>query len=243
MRRCLLVLVVVTGLWLGSPTPAAACSCIGDLIQAHEQMPFEIVFVGRVVDSGVSNVTAEWSDPPLPGLALRFEVDTVRVGEVGSHVVVHTPGGGAGGGNCAIGVVSGSQLVVGTRDDQGYLRGGLCSIVPLRIAPTALSMDEGFGPEREPDPAIPAEPLDAGVARPPDPEDAGSVAVYEALDGELDFSTTTTIVTSPDADTDAALAENGEEEGSDSRPWFLYVSLGLGCVALVVVSWKALRGA
>lgn len=163
--------LIVAGVAFNVQTSAvAACSCIGDPVQTVELggMP-DVAFVGMVVESGGSSVTAEESDPPQPGLALRFEVETVRIGELGSSVVVHTPGGPAGNGNCSVGVVSGKQLVMASRDDAGQLTAGMCSIFPIADAPDAAALTELLGPERSPDPAIASEQLNVEVAPPAEP--------------------------------------------------------------------------
>lgn len=139
--------------------PAIACSCFGDAIQTAEAVgPPDVVFTGRVVDRGPSDVT-EGFVVGEPGVAYLFEVETVRVGVVGASVVLHAPDGD-GAGNCSIPEPVGQQFVAARRDESGFLRGGLCSIFPVSRAPQSTDLTLAFGPEQPPDPSVVAEVLD-----------------------------------------------------------------------------------
>lgn len=238
LQRLIAVLVCVfVALVVPPPPPAAACSCFGDIIQMAQELGTpELVFSGSVVDSGPSNVTAAWSEPPQSGVALLIEVDAVRVGDLGATVVVHAPGGIANSGNCSIGVPAGPQLVVTSRDAFGFVRGGLCSVFPIGRTPTEADLTAAFGPERPFNPLIDAELLIAGVARAPDSEDLGARAVYEQYNGlaaareepvGVEGDAEPQMISNPPESTDV-FDDHDEAEGSG---WFQF-ALAAGLVAL-----------
>ncbi len=219
LARCLVGLVLVVGSTIASGAkPAYACSCSGDPIQAAEAggLP-DLVFTGSVSDSGPSNATAEWSRPPQPGLALLFEVEEVRLGEVGPTVVVHTPGGPANSGNCSIGAVAGLQLVAVHRDELGQFRGGMCSILPIAQSPDDGDLDAVFGAPTAPGADVEPATLTPGVALPPDVEDIGARQVFDELGGELDVSPTPTSGASGSADERSVGAGGAAEVGGDGN--------------------------
>lgn len=225
--RAALVVLLVTGIAVSMPgTSARACSCM-TLAEAAEQgeLP-DLVFTGEVVDAGDSNVTAEWTRPPQPGLALLFEVDEVRLGEIGDTVVIHTPGGDGGGGNCSIGRVEGRHLVASWRNEAGFPIGGLCSVFPMSVAPGPAELTELYGPARPPDPDVAPETLNAGVAPRPDPDDIPGREVYEELEGELDFSETA-------ADEPDMAQESDDSENEERLRWLAAVAV-VGVAALAV---------
>lgn len=240
--RCVLVaLLVVSSTIAVSAKPASACSCFGDPIQAAETVGFpDLVFTGTVSNSGPSNVTAQWSQPPEPGLALLVEVDEVRRGEIGRTVVVHTPGGPANNGNCSIGVVAGLQLFTVNRDELGHVRGGMCSVVPIATSPDEGELDAVFGPPMPPRPDIEPEPLTAGVAMPPDPEDIGAREVFVAMGGELDFSTTPTSRPTGLAEGGAAGVKRADEVDASNNslvnPFWLAAALVIVFASSIVLA-------
>ncbi|MCP5032508.1 MAG: hypothetical protein GY939_11935 [Actinomycetia bacterium] len=162
---------------------------------------------------------------------MLFEVDEVRLGEVGSTVVIHTPGGPAGNGNCSIGPVTGLLLVAVRRDEAGWLRGGMCTILPIDHSPDERDLNAMFGPPFAPQADVEPEILTAGAARPPDPEDIGARAVFEELGGELDFSTTSTSESIDPAEERSAGVTGPGEVRDDSK------SVGpLGLVVLLLIA-------
>ena len=183
--------------------PSAACSCRGsvvDLVERigdHREQPPAMIFIGTATDNGPSNVTATWSRPPQPGIALLFAVQDVYHGEVPEAVVVHTPPGGPDGrpasGNCSVGAVEGRWLVAAFADPHGQLVAGACSMHPSPDIGVVETLAALLG---EPVPAIanaPPQVLMAGIPRPPDPEDLPSRRVFEELDGQLDFGADRTV--------------------------------------------------
>lgn len=247
LARCLIGVLLVVGSTIAtSAKPAHACSCLGDPIQAAETVGLpDLVFTGSVSDSGPSNVTAEWSRPPQPGLALLFEVEEVRLGKVGPTVVVHTPGGPANNGNCSIGAVVGLQLVTVHRDEFGQFRGGMCSILPVAQSPDDKELVAVFGPPMAPGADIEPEILTAGVAVPPDIEDIGARQVFDELGGELYFSSTSASRPTNPADERSAGAtgavEVSEEGSSSTSPLWLAVPLLIALTGSIVLVKRRIR--
>lgn len=204
--------------------------------------PGYVAFYGSVIDSADSDVTALWAAvPPRPGLALLFEVTEVRAGEIGSTVVIHTPGGTQLSGDCSVGVVTGEQFVIAQRGSDGHLAAGMCTFFPGVLGQVATEFEAAFGPARAPDPNIPAASLGDGATRPPDTESPGALERYNEHGG-----TTATPVTTD-------LPESGEEaeveatpvlqtERSQTQIWLISGAVLGAAIALLVIRDRRQRG-
>jgi hypothetical protein len=99
------------------------CECIGSS-RLCEQLKFDAVFVGRVIETTAVKHPME-KDSYTLGYSMRFAVDESLRGELGTEVLIET---GNGGGDCGTPLAPGGKfLIFAYKEKDGRLWTGMCS--------------------------------------------------------------------------------------------------------------------
>lgn len=141
------------------PSPATACSCIGDFPTVVEETTSgdgpDVAFVGVLTARTPAEMSAgdDAEDPAGPttwtGSLLEFEVEAVFLGTVPAVAVLATP---PDGGACGLPTsVSGRLAVIGFRSTDGQLNTDLCSAA-LATATNEAALATAFGEPTDPSP-------------------------------------------------------------------------------------------
>src|SRR5476651_1994289 len=119
LRYCALSLL----LCLSFPKYGFGCECLGSS-RPCEQLRFDAVFVGRVVETTPVKHPMEQGSYTL-GYSMRFAIDESLRGGLGTEVIINT---GNGGGDCGTPLPPGSKfLIFAYKEKDGQLWTGMCS--------------------------------------------------------------------------------------------------------------------
>lgn len=119
--------------------PARACSCLGHDSAAEQAASADLIFIGRVIDTGPERDPRgfwkrldDWTKnrpPPHRQTLTTFQVDEALKGDPGRNITLRHSSGAQGGADCGLDFPRGEALlIIAFRDHDGGYATSLCSM-------------------------------------------------------------------------------------------------------------------